>query len=87
MEKTAAGFKVETTLGVVGQGTGPEVRFEHFHVRKEVLVESLRRTGMFGALEWRDWVVSDEFRKEYPDLADDATLMPHCRVCVARRLS
>jgi ubiquinone/menaquinone biosynthesis C-methylase UbiE len=85
--KTSTGYKVEIRLGMVGQDDDNTVNFENYHIRKDVLEDSLRRTGLFGALEWRDWVVSEGLREEYPDLADDATLMPHCRICVARRLS
>lgn len=86
LEKTAAGYKVRSRLGVSAQ-CHELASFENFHVRKDVLEDSLERTGLFEGLEWADWVVSSELRKEYPDLADDLTLLPHCRVCKARRIS
>lgn len=83
--KTATGYKVQTELGISAQGH-EIASFENFYNRKDVIEDALSRTGLFESLEWADWVVSPELRKEYPDLADDATLLPHCRVCTARHL-
>jgi SAM-dependent methyltransferase len=84
--RTTTGFRIETRLGL-GNEESEVVRFENFHIRKDVLEDSLGRTGLFGGLEWADWRVDPALRKEYPDLADDSTLLPHCRICIARRLN
>ena len=83
--KVSGGLKVRLELGTAAQDE--VAAFDTFHPRLEVFQESCRRSNMFTGLEWSDFVIPDELKKDRPPgYWNDLALWPHCRVCIARRL-
>ena len=84
-----AGYKVLTTiLNVPGQDHGI-ASFENYHLSEDLIEGALQATELFDAdgLRWMDWGVPQDLRDGNVALVNDATLLPHCRVCIARRRS
>ena len=83
------GSRVLTQLRLVddGHAEGASVDFENHHVRKDVLDEAVASTGCLVPLQWADWTCEEGLREEFPQMVTDASLLPHCRVCITRRTS
>ena len=78
------GFNVRIELGTDAQDE--MAVFETYHPTLRVFEDSIRQSGMFTGLEWRDFVIPEEVKKnKAPGYWNDLALWPHCRVCVGRR--
>lgn len=79
------GYKCRIDLNMA-EKDGVIPGFDNYHLCMRVFEDSCKASEMFDGLEWREFYVSDEIKKRYPPgYWNDLALLPHCRICVARR--
>lgn len=83
------GYKIRIELNMAAKENEAQHKvpsFEDYHLCLRVFEESCKASGMFGDLEWRDFIIPEEVKMRYTKgYWNDLALAPHCRICVARR--